>query len=62
MGGRVSDRPFDFESGGLDAEADDFQRSYRTMRVVYVAAIGLATIGWLWLIAWLATYLFEATT
>jgi hypothetical protein len=57
----VSDRPFDFESGSPDAEADDFQRSYRTMRVVYVAAIGLATIGWLWLMAWLSMYLFDAT-
>ena len=60
MGGRVSDRPFDFESGSPDAEADDFQRSYRTMRVVYAAAIGLATIGWLWLMAWLSMYLIDA--
>jgi hypothetical protein len=57
---RVSDRPFDFELHRPDAH--DLQRSYKTFRAVYLTAISFATLGWLWLIAWLATYLFEATT
>ena len=61
MGGRVPYRPFDFESLSPAADADDFQRSYKTLRVVYLAAIALATIGWLWLMAWLTMYLFDAT-
>jgi hypothetical protein len=27
------------------------------MRALYLVAIGLATIGWRWLIAWMATHL-----
>jgi hypothetical protein len=57
---KVYDRPFDFESHRPDA--DDLQRSHKILRVVYLTAIAFATVGWLWLVAWLATYLFEATT
>jgi hypothetical protein len=32
-------------------------RSYSLVRAVYLAAIGVATIGWLWLIAWIAMQL-----
>jgi hypothetical protein len=55
----LADRPFDFESHIPDA--DDLQRSYKALRAVYLTAISFATVGWLWLIASLATYLFEAT-
>jgi hypothetical protein len=57
---RVYDRPFDLESHR--PYADDFQRSHKILRAVYLTAIAFATVGWLWLMAWLATYLFEATT
>jgi hypothetical protein len=30
------------------------ERKGGIVRAVYLAAIGLATIGWLWLIAWVA--------
>jgi hypothetical protein len=29
-------------------------REGRVAKAVYLAAIGIATIGWLWLIAWIA--------
>jgi hypothetical protein len=57
---RVSDRPFDFESPRPDA--DNLQLSYKILRAVYLTAIAFATVGWLWLMAWLATYLFHAAT
>ena len=56
---RVLYRPFDFESHRPDA--DDLQRSYKTLRAVYLTAIAFATVGWLWLMAWLTKYLFDAT-
>jgi hypothetical protein len=57
---RVSDKPFDFEAHRPDQ--DDLQRNYKTLRAVYLTAIAFATVGWLWLMAWLATHLFDATT
>jgi hypothetical protein len=46
------DRPFQSaEDAGPSA------RSYSLVRAVYLAAIGVATIGWLWLIAWIAMQL-----
>ena len=32
-------------------------REGRIAKAIYLAAIGLATIGWLWLIAWIAMHL-----
>ena len=32
-------------------------RRYYLVRAVYLAAIGVATLGWLWLIAWVALQL-----
>jgi len=32
---------------------------YRFARAIYLAAIGVATLGWLWLFAWIARKLFE---
>jgi hypothetical protein len=32
-------------------------RKYNLMRTVYIAAIALATLGWLWLIGWIALQL-----
>jgi hypothetical protein len=55
----VSDRPFDFVHR---PDADDLRPSYKALRAVYLTAISFATAGWLWLMAWLASYLFDATT
>jgi hypothetical protein len=43
---------FDFDFSPPAAKPD---RQYKIMRAVYLAAIGLATMCWLWL--WLSSYL-----
>ena len=52
---RVSDQLFDFKVSGDDAGTDVVpERKYGIVHAVYLSTIGAATIGWLWLIAWLA--------
>jgi hypothetical protein len=46
------DRPFQSAE-----DAAPSARSYSLVGAVYLAAIGVATIGWLWLIAWIAMQL-----
>jgi hypothetical protein len=54
----VSDQLFDFKVSD-DACTDMVpQRKYGIVQAIYLAAIGVATIGWLWLIAWCALQLF----
>ena len=53
----VSDQLFDFRVSG-DAGTDIVpERKYGIMHAIYLSAIGVATIGWLWLIAWCALQL-----
>jgi hypothetical protein len=51
----VSDQLFDFK----DETCTDMvlERKYRIVHAIYLAAIGVATIGWLWLLAWCALQL-----
>ena len=47
-----------FDSDLQDAGANmAATREGRIAKAVYLAAIGLATIGWLWLITWVAMQL-----
>jgi hypothetical protein len=54
----VSDQLFDFNvlphAAGTDMVPEP---KYGIVRVIYLAAIAVATIGWLWLIAWIVMYL-----
>jgi hypothetical protein len=51
----VSSQLFDVNIPTEDAGAKMVpERKGGIVRAVYLAAIGLATIGWLWLIAWVA--------
>jgi hypothetical protein len=50
----VSSQLFDDDISTEDAGAKIPGRNGAIVRAVYLAAIGLATIGWLWLIAWVA--------
>jgi hypothetical protein len=51
----VSSQLFDANIPTEDAGAEMVpKRKGGIVRAVYLAAIGLATIGWLWLIAWVA--------
>jgi hypothetical protein len=53
----VSDQLLDFkvpEDARTDVVADE---KYRIVHASYLAAIGLAMVGWLWLIAWCALQL-----
>jgi hypothetical protein len=53
----VSDQLFDSKVSD-DACTDTFpERKYGIVHAIYLAAIGVATIGWLWLIAWCALQL-----
>jgi hypothetical protein len=53
----VSDQLFDFRVS-CDAETAMIpERKYGIMHAVYLSAMGIATIGWLWLIAWCALQL-----
>jgi hypothetical protein len=53
----VSDQLFDFRVSG-DAGTDMVpERNYGIMHAIYLSAIGVATIGWLWFIAWCALQL-----
>ena len=55
MGNWVSSQLFDFNIPTEDAGAKMIpERKGGIFRAVYLAAIGLATIGWLWLITWVA--------
>jgi hypothetical protein len=47
----VTDQDGPFQS---TEDAAPSARSYSLVRAVYLVAIGIATIGWLWLIAWIA--------
>jgi hypothetical protein len=50
----VSDQLFGFGVPD-DARADIVpERKYGIVYVIYLTAIGLAMIGWLWLVAWCA--------
>ena len=46
---RVSDRLFDLRSSDAIPA-----RKYGLMHAIYLAAIVIGTIGWLWFIAWIA--------
>ena len=53
----MSDQLLDFkvpEDARRDVVADE---KYRIVHASYLAAIGLAMVGWLWLIAWCALQL-----
>ena len=53
----MSDQLFDFKVSG-DAGTDLVPgRKYGIIHAIYLAAIGVATIGWLWLIVWIAMQL-----
>jgi hypothetical protein len=53
----VSDQLFDSKVSD-DACTDTVpERKYGIVHAIYLAAIGVATIGWLWLIAWCALQL-----
>jgi hypothetical protein len=53
----VSDQLFDFKVPD-DASTDMVpEGKYGVAHAIYLAAIGVATIGWLWLIAWCARQL-----
>jgi hypothetical protein len=53
----VSDQLFDFKISG-DAGTDMVpERKYGIMHAIYLSAVGVATIGWLWFIAWCALQL-----
>lgn len=53
----MSDPPFDFEVP--DDASNDMapEGSFGVVQAIYLAAIGVATIGWLWLITWCALQL-----
>jgi hypothetical protein len=53
----VSDQLFDFRVSGDAGTAMVPVRKYGIMHAIYLSAIGVATIGWLWLIAWCALHL-----
>jgi hypothetical protein len=58
VGARVSSRPFDVNISTEDAGAKMArERQGGFVRGVYLAAIGLATIGWLWLIVWIVRHM-----
>jgi len=42
-----------------DVSQDERSLKYGFARAIFLAAIGLATLGWLWLFAWIARKLFE---
>ena len=50
-----SDNLFDFDFH--PPAAAKYDRQYKIMRAAYLAAISLATVGWLWLMVWLSSYL-----
>jgi hypothetical protein len=54
----VPDKPFDFNFGPSVSNDDEIkpQREYGIFFAVYLIAIAVAQIGWLWLIARIAIY------
>jgi hypothetical protein len=50
----VSSQPFDAKVPTASAGAKIPGWKDGVVKAVYLAAIGLATIGWLWLIVWIA--------
>lgn len=51
---RVSDRLFDLRSSDVTGAEAIAARKYGLMHAIYLAAIVVGTIGWLWFIAWIA--------
>jgi hypothetical protein len=50
----MSDQPFEFIRSINDQPAHvNSTRNYGIVHVVYLAAIGLATIGWFWFLVWI---------
>jgi hypothetical protein len=53
----VSDQLFDFKVPDDACTGKVPERKYTVVHAIYLAAIGVATLGWLWLIAWCALQL-----
>ncbi|WP_154073166.1 hypothetical protein [Bradyrhizobium erythrophlei] len=53
----VSDKPFDLDFGNSVCGEIKPQRDYGIFSAVYLIAVAVAEIGWLWLIARIAIYL-----
>jgi len=53
----VSDQPFDFKIRDDACTAMVPDGKHGIVNAIYLAAIGLAMIGWLWLFAWCALQL-----
>jgi hypothetical protein len=53
----VSGKPFDLDFGRSVSNDNEPQRQYGLFSAVYLVAIAVAQIGWLWLIARIAIYL-----
>jgi hypothetical protein len=53
----VSDQLFDFKIPDDAGSGVVPGGTYGIVHVIYLAAIGFATIGWLWLIVWFALQL-----
>ena len=53
----MSDQLFDFKVADDGRTNMAPERKYGIVHAIYLAAIGVAMIGWLWLIAWCALQL-----
>jgi hypothetical protein len=54
----VSDQLFEFKVSDVTCTDMVPERKYGIVHAIYLASIGVAAIGWLWLIAWGALQLF----
>jgi hypothetical protein len=52
----VSDKLFDIDFGSSVSDEITVPLGKRLPPAVYLAAVAVAQIGWLWLIAWIAIY------
>jgi hypothetical protein len=55
---RVSDQLFDFNHSISEQRTSaSAKKNYGIIHIVYLAAIALATLGWLWLFVWIGSQL-----